>query len=220
MKEITINPAALAKLAQIAGIKDFPVSGTMLELSRLTNYREELGQELIELFAQCGVIRTTSRKQFEKRITTCVEMAQDLAVRRNVAKLKTAKIGRLARQLKEALETSSPELAHFIPLPVDQCVAAVGALTEAAQQIKRAKKTTTMRPGQWAEWNRKCFVESLVNAAQEAGGKLGVNPRNGRGSLVEAIDLLRPYLPTEFQRGLSAGTLRRIKARAAQKSKK
>jgi hypothetical protein len=219
---VTIDPAVLAKVAQIANIKDFPVTGTLLELSGLSGlkgYHEVLSQELIELLGQCGVIRTTSRKQFEKRIRTSIELAQDLAARRNAGKLKTAKIGRLARQLKEALETSSPELSHFLELPVDQCIAAVGALAKAAEQIKSLKKPA-YRPGEWAGWDRSIFVATLVNAAQAAGGKLGINRRNGRGSLVEAINLLRPYLPAEFQRGLSAGTLRRIKPPAAQKPKK
>jgi hypothetical protein len=214
---VAIDPAVLAKVAQIAKIKDFPVIGTVSQLSGLKE--EELPPKLIELLGQYGVIRMTSRKLFEISIQASIKTAHRTGAWRAAAKLKTAKIGHLARQLKEALQTSSPELSHFLPSPVDQYIVAVGALAKADQQIKRVKKTP-YPPGKWAGWDRRIFVAALVHAAQAAGGKLGVNPRNGRGSLVEAIYLLRPYLPAEFQRGLSAGTLRRIKPRAAQKPKK
>ena len=215
--KVTIDPAVLARVAQIAEIKDFPLTGSFLEISGLKDYQKELGEPLIELMGQLGVIRTTSRKQFETRIRISIDDAQERAAWRNAKKLKTAKIGRLAGQLKETLKTSPPELSHYLQSfelpPTDQHVAAIGALAEAAQRIKRDKKKATLRPGKWAEWDRRIFVETLLNAAQAAGGKLGINPRNNRGSLVEVVDLLRPYLPAEFRRGLSARTLRRIVAK-------
>jgi hypothetical protein len=215
-KTPAVDPAVLTKVAQIAKIKDFPLTGSLLEISGLKDYQKELDQSLIKLMDQLGVIQTTNRKQFENRIRTNIKTAQDHAAWRNAARLKTAKIEHLARQLKETLKASPPELSHYLQsfecsCSLDQCIAAVSVLTESAQRIKHAKKTI-MRPGRWAGWDRRIFIEALLNATQAAGGKLGVNPRNGRGSLVEVIDLLRPYLPAEFQTGLSVATLRQIKS--------
>lgn len=67
-------------------------------------------------------------------------------------------------------------------------------------------------------WVRRNFVEGLRWAAEEAGGRLTLNRRKEGGTLVDAIVLLRPYLPEELRAGMSFATLRRICA--AQISKK
>jgi hypothetical protein len=234
--KVTIDPAVLAKVAQLAGIKDFPVTGSLLEISGLKNYQKELDQPLIELMGQLGVFQTTSREQFERHIQTSIKCAHDRAALRNATKLKTATVARLAHQLKEALKTSPPALSHYLQsfgLPsTDQYVVTIGDLAEAAQRINRNKKEARLveaaqrinrnkknkkkvtvlarRPGKWAEWDRRVFVEELLDAAQAAGGRLGVNSDNNRGSLVEVLDLLRRHLPADFEKGLSAKTLRRI----------
>jgi hypothetical protein len=55
---------------------------------------------------------------------------------------------------------------------------------------------------------RKDFVFSVLDATD---GSLGVNQRNGRGSLVEAVTLLQPHLPDLFGYGLGEETLRKLK---------
>src|SRR5262249_17002648 len=59
-------------------------------------------------------------------------------------------------------------------------------------------------------WVRRNFVEGLLWAAKKAGGRLTLNRRKEGGSLVDAIALLRPYLPKELRAGMSFATLPRI----------
>ena len=58
---------------------------------------------------------------------------------------------------------------------------------------------------------RKVFIEQVLDAAHEAGGEFRLNRRNGGGSLIEAIDLLAPYLPPEFLAKTSDATLRAVR---------
>jgi hypothetical protein len=76
------------------------------------------------------------------------------------------------------------------------------------------------RPGKWKETIRKQFVTDLLDAVEAAGGRLGLDSRNGGGSLVEAVSLLQPLLPTLFRHGLGASTLKTIKAARAKNCKK
>jgi len=39
------------------------------------------------------------------------------------------------------------------------------------------------------------FANRLKMVASESGGKLGLDPPNRRGSLVDAVNLLKPHLP-------------------------
>ena len=59
-------------------------------------------------------------------------------------------------------------------------------------------------------WVRRNFVEGLLWAVKKAGGRLTLNRRKEGGTLVDAIALLRPYLPKELRAGMSFATLRRI----------
>jgi hypothetical protein len=88
-------------------------------------------------------------------------------------------------------------------------IATVNHLEKQARDFERYGRIKLSR-AKTAEVLRKIFVSKLLEAANEAGGHLGLTPRNGRGSLVEVINLLQPYLPAEFQTKLSIATLRRI----------
>jgi len=76
------------------------------------------------------------------------------------------------------------------------------------------------RPGKWKETIRKQFVNDLLDTVETAGGSLGLDSRNGGGSLVEAVSLLQPCLPDLFRHGLGASTLKNIKAARAKNCKK
>jgi len=76
------------------------------------------------------------------------------------------------------------------------------------------------RSGKWKETIRKQFVTDLLDAVEAAGGSLGLDSRNGGGSLVEAVSLLQPCLPDLFRHGLGASTLKNIKAARAKNCKK
>jgi len=75
------------------------------------------------------------------------------------------------------------------------------------------------RPGEWKETIRKQFVTDLLDAVEAAGGSLGLDSRNGGGSLVEAVSLLQPCLPDLFRYGLGASTLKKIKTARAKTAK-
>jgi hypothetical protein len=54
------------------------------------------------------------------------------------------------------------------------------------------------------------FVRMLLENAEQAGGRLTLDRRNEAGSLVESIELLKPFLPKEVSGKLSFSTVRRI----------
>jgi hypothetical protein len=159
------------------------------------------------------VYRTTLRKHFDAAIEDMISFVHYVATCSNATMPKTAaNIGRLACRLSTELESSG--LSGWF-LASD-----VAAINHLAKQVQVFERSSRIAPRARAAAVRKYFVSQLLEAANDVGGRLGINQRNGRGSLVEVIDLLRPYLPAEFQRGLSARTLRRIKPRVGQKLKK
>src|SRR5262249_24302685 len=107
------------------------------------------------------------------------------------------------------------DLLRYLPF---SNVRALSNLVNALYELERDKKRGP--PKKRATTIRKRFVNGLLDAVHDAGGELGLNRRNGRGSLVDAISELQPYLPPLFEDGLSAPTLRQIKATWLKKSKK
>jgi hypothetical protein len=68
------------------------------------------------------------------------------------------------------------------------------------------------RPSGWLRREaRHRFVNDLLDAAAAAGGKLTLNARSERGTLVDAIKLLLPYLPQEISKMPSFSTLKRLR---------
>jgi hypothetical protein len=82
------------------------------------------------------------------------------------------------------------------PRQVSNLVDALLQTASASRWLEGLKKNR--RSGKWEERVRKQFVSGLLDAAALAGGDLGVNRRNGRGSLVDAVNLLQPHLPLDF----------------------
>ena len=117
----------------------------------------------------------------------------------------TKRIGQLVHELQKGLD-GNPDVARHLDW---YDLEAVGNLVERLHKLEQLKRDG--RPNKWAEILRKQFVNGLLDAAHHAGGDLGVNRRNGRGSLVKAVNLLKPHLPDLFQHGLSPATLRNIK---------
>jgi hypothetical protein len=189
MNEVTIDPKILAKVTRLAGVKDFPL--------------------VVDMFGY--PLKTSNRQEFELGIKVSVEAFRNSVSCTPSSKVST-KARRHARELKEALKA----LSHLLP-SADRHIVAVSEVAKALHPLERF--TTIKRPGKRAEIFRKRFVENLLHAADKAGGQLGLNRRNGRGSLVEVINLLQPYLPAESQHGLSAPTLRRVKETWLKKQK-
>jgi hypothetical protein len=179
----------LAKLAQLAGIVEAPPF-----------------TENLHGFA----LLTTNVKRFEAAIIGNIKAAYSASALTNARKLKNAKkVGRLARELKDALETNKGQWEQTLRSPLDTLNGALNNLAKKAHTIERLKNSK--RPGKAQEVTRKVFIEGLLDAARSAGGEFRLNRRTGRGSLAEAIELLAPYLPAEYSAKNSPATLRRIK---------
>ena len=68
------------------------------------------------------------------------------------------------------------------------------------------------RSGTVKNWIFQNFVRDLLISATEASGRLTLEKNIGRGTLIEAIKILEPYLPTSLvPRPLPVSTLQRIK---------
>jgi hypothetical protein len=68
------------------------------------------------------------------------------------------------------------------------------------------------RPGTIKDMAFREFVRLLLVAAAESGGRLALDKNRGTGSLIEAIEMLAPYLPNGVvPKPLSPSTLQRIK---------
>ena len=133
-------------------------------------------------------------------IKTAHWMADDDPTRLKGAK----KTRKLAGKLEEALQDGN--LSRRLPF------SGVRALTNLVNELcglERLKKHG--RSKKWATTIRKRFVYSLLDAVHDAGGELGINQRNGRGSLVDAISELQSHLPGLFEHGLGVDTLRILK---------
>jgi hypothetical protein len=50
-----------------------------------------------------------------------------------------------------------------------------------------------------------------LEAVNDAGGKLTLNARTERGTLIDAIELLRPHLPQEISKMPSFSTLKSLR---------
>jgi hypothetical protein len=166
-------------------------------------------------------------EMFRVLLTDIVDRAHRMATRGPVSPKRTKRIGQLVSKLQKALNDDPDLLRHLEHvqhleyvskrLEYSKAVSKVSNLADALSQtasalhwLEQLKKSRG--PGKWEERVRKQFVSGLLDAAALAGGELGVNRRNGRGSLVDAVNLLRPHLPELFQHGLSVSTLRPLKA--------
>jgi hypothetical protein len=187
MKEPAVPPAVLAKVAQLAGVKDFPLT------ENLYGY----------------ALKTTARERFEVSIRASV-WTTHYALSDPATLKAAAKAGPMVRKLIEMPSHLSDWLSS----------SDIMALTRVAKEIRNFElRKKVKRRGNQAEIIRKGFVNRLLSIAHDAGGKLSLNRRNECGSLVEVLNLLKPYLPAEFQRGLSVPTLRRIKQTWLKKQK-
>jgi hypothetical protein len=155
----------------------------------------------------------TVREKFELDMVEVIKTAHWMADDDPTRLKGMKKIRQLAGKLEEALQDGN--LSRRLPF---SGVKAVTNLVNELCELERLKKHG--RPKKWAERIRKQFVNDLLDAVHDAGGDLGLDSRNGSGKLVQAIAELRPYLPDEFRHGLSASTLKNIKAARPKNRKK
>jgi len=186
-----LDPKILASIAQLARIKDYSIG---------------LGRPFQPTPNGLGLqnYAYTLRKNFEIIIRNTVSTAHYAAICNNPATPEAAaNISRSARLAITELESSG-----LSPWFLASDIAAVDDLAKQARFFKFRAKSQAKA----AKAFREAFVSQLLDAADDAGGRLTINRLTERGSLVEVIDLLRPYLPAEFRRGLSVANLRRIRS--------
>ena len=147
---------------------------------------------------------------FRERMMELLDGAYGMASSDPTLLKKTKRI--VVRKLEEALGTDVRE----VRIQAEELY----RLDETLYRLELEQKKDR-RPGKWKETIRKQFVNDLLDAVETAGGRLGLDRPNGRGTLNEAIKLLQPCLPNDaFRHGLSIPTLKNIKAERAKKLQK
>ena len=149
-------------------------------------------------------------EMLRKRMMELVDRAYDMASSDPTLLKETKRIVR--RQLKEAVDGGDVREARI--------QAEEWSRLDETQYRLELEEKKDLGPGKWKETVRKQFVTDLLDAVEAARGRLGLDSRNGGGSLVEAVSLLRPCLPDLFRHGLGASTLKKIKAARAKNCKK
>jgi hypothetical protein len=161
-------------------------------------------------------IPSTARKDFTSAIGAVVEAAWEIADINSAGNLKIARdVARDAQKLVNTLSRMSlEEKRHFTSfLPnnrrekFDDLVAFVRELATEGRLILILRLSRAKRRGRSERRARQSLVKGLLDAAADAGGKLTVNKRSERGSLVEALHVLKNSLPPELHKKLSFSTL-------------
>jgi hypothetical protein len=214
-----IPPEVLAELARLAGIVESPpYAEPLVEMVRRAGLPPaetlpKMVRRALVSFTESlsGVSSTlTNIQHFEAEIGGHIEATHFSSAFNNPQRLKRARrVDRLARELTNVLQLDKDYwgLIPLLPTDLDTLIVALNRLTESARSPGKSAK----RPGKWREARRKFFIEALLDAAHRAGGEFKLNRRTGGGSLVEAIELLAPYVPAEYSAKTSPTTLRRIK---------
>src|SRR5262249_49254916 len=166
----------------------------------------------------------TEADQFDSKIESAVWLAH-LSIALSSPKKLTARkeIARCARALANVLQALKRDdkeiLLHFLPYrrqsTFEDFVTATCELADEARGIC----SLAGRPlGRSMRQAQRFFVNHLLDAAD---GKLTLNARSERGTLVDAIELLLPYLPEEIsKRPPSFSTLKRLRKAWVQNPKR
>jgi hypothetical protein len=214
-----LDPAVLAELRKIAAIRENPYALLHAQYVSLHNQRALTLDDLM-------VPPTTAAEEFDSKIRSAIYVAHFCIALSNSKKLIARKeIARCARALASVLQALKRDdkeiLLHFLPYrrqaTFDDFVTATRELADEARQIC----SLAGRPsGRSRRETQHSFVNHLLDAVNDAGGKLTLNARSERGTLIEAIKLLLPYLPQEISKMPSFSTLKRLRDAWGSKSEK
>jgi hypothetical protein len=221
-----IDPAVLAQLRKIADIRENPYGALYRQIVLAHNQRASLFPQQGELIAPIFPVPSTAAEEFDSKIKGAVWVAHLSIALTNSKKLKARKqIARCAQELANALGALKRDekdiLVHFLPhrrqATFDDFLTATRELAVEARHIC----SIAGRPsGRSRRVTRHSFVTLILDAAAEAYGKLTLHPRSGRGTMVDAIKLLLPYLPEEIRKMPSFSTLKRLRKAWVQKRRK
>jgi hypothetical protein len=211
-----LDPAVLAELRQKAAIREHPFALLHAQYVSLHNQYASLAAQEGDLVAPMFPPPTVA-DQFDSKIETAIYIAHLRIALSNPKKLTARKkIAHCAQELAHTLQALKREekdvLVHFLPYGrqaiFDDFIVATRELADEARLICRLAG----RPSGWLRLEaRHRFVNDLLDAAAAAGGKLTLNARSERGTLVDAIKLLLPYLPQEISKMPSFSTLKRLR---------
>jgi hypothetical protein len=201
------DPADLAKLRKIAAIRENPYALLHAQYVSLHN-------QYASTPADWMVPPRTAAEEFDSKIGVAIYVAHLTIARSSPKKLTARKdIAHCARALANVLQALKRDekglLVHFLPhsrqATFDDFIAATRELADEARLICRLAG----RPSGWLRREaRHRFVNDLLDAAD---GNLTLHPRTERGTLVDAIELLRRYLPEEISKTPSFSTLKRLR---------
>jgi hypothetical protein len=217
-----LDPAVLAELRKIVAIRENPYALLHAQYVSLHNqYTLQHGTR-----DDFMVPPRTAAEEFDSKIRAAIYVAHFCIALSNSKKLIARKeIARCARALANVLQALKRDdkeiLLHFLPYrrqaTFDDFVTATRELADEARQIC----SLAGRPsGRSRRVTQRCFVSHLLDAAADADRKLTLNPRSERGTLIDAIELLLPYLPQEISKMPSFSTLKRLRDAWGSKSRK
>jgi hypothetical protein len=189
------EPRVFDELAKLAGIKEspYPFPKVIRNVTFITTVREEFEREIIVALAAAhmGAAFIAGTKKLMRT--------------RNIAREAKALADTLGRMRSEEKDILTVFLPHRRSEVFDEFIVFAHELAKCANDVlhlgKVPKRATAIRV------MRRALVSALLNAAATAKGNLTLNKRTGRGSLVEALALLKPYLPPEPSEHLSFSNL-------------
>jgi hypothetical protein len=166
---------------------------------------------------------TTAAEKFDSKIGAAIHVAH-LTIALSSPKKRTARkeIARCARALANVLQALKRDdkeiLLHFLPYrrqsTFEDFITATRELADEARDICSLPGRSL---GRRRRETQRFFVSRLLDAAD---GKLTLNVRTERGTLVNAIELLLPYLPQEISKMPSFSTLKRLRKAWVQNRKR
>jgi hypothetical protein len=205
-----LDPAVIAELRKLAAIRENPYALLHAQYVSLRNqYALSSAQEddlPVPMFPPI-----TEAEQFDSNIMSAIWVAHLSIALSSPKKLTTRKkIARCARELAKTLQALSRDdkeiLLHFLPhrrqATFDDFITATRELADEARDICSAAGSRSSRLRRLAQ---RSFVGFLLDAG------LKLNSRTERGTLVDAFELLLPYLPQEISQIPSFSTLKRFR---------
>jgi hypothetical protein len=217
-----LDPAVLAELRKIAAIRENRYALAHAQYVSLHNQHALQDGTLDALIFP----PRTEADQFDSKIESAIWVAHLTIALSSPKKLTARKeIARCARALANTLQALRRDdkeiLHHFLPhhrqATFDDFITATRELADEAHLIC----SLAGRPsGRLRREAQRFFVNHLLDAADDARGSLKLNSRSERGTLVDAYELLRPYLPQEISEIPSFSTLKRLRKTWVQNRKR
>jgi hypothetical protein len=163
------------------------------------------------LLEQLAALAGTTRKRFDAVITGVIYKAHEIEAYDNVKKIPHKRVARHAHELVSLLKASDEKHLSYLLFgdeTVSELILILENLAQSAQGIGGVTKYSQLRSSM-VSMRHDC-IEFLLTYAALAGGRLTLDRHKESGSLFEAVELLKPFLPKEVSSKLSFSTQRRI----------